>query len=322
MIGGGGFIGKSLVGALLAADREVLVLGRRIERPAGLPAPARYEVCDCADRTRLRGFIRDCDEIVDLAYATVPKTSFADPIRDLRSNLEPAVILLEEASKVSGLRRLVITSSGGTVYGPVLRLPIVEDDRTTPISPYGITKLTIEHYAFMFNRLSGLPVTILRPANAYGPAQRPFTGQGFVATAMGRIIRREPVTIFGDVGTVRDYIHVRDVAAGIVSALQSGHPGEVYNVGSGVGRSNLEVIKLLEPLAARQGLPVVLTHEPARGFDVPANVLSYAKLLHDSDWRPRIAFEDGLREMWQQMLVLPELRAAVQSGASTTGLQQ
>jgi len=301
VIGGGGFIGGYLVDTLIATGRDVLVLGRRIERPDGLNQRATYRSCDYGDRENLRQHISDCDEIVDLAYATVPQTSFANPIFDLEANLAPSVALLEEAKQLDRLRRLIVTSSGGTVYGPATRLPIIEDDKTAPISPYGITKLTIERYALMFHQLAALPVTIVRPANAYGQGQKPFTGQGFIATAMGRILRREPVTIFGENGTIRDYVHVKDIASGILCAMENGNPGEIYNLGSGIGRSNRDVLNTMEPFAKHEGLAIEIECSQPRGFDVPANILSYEKLLSHGNWQPKVSFEAGMYEMWEFM---------------------
>jgi UDP-glucose 4-epimerase len=304
VIGGGGFIGGYLVETLIATGRDVLVLGRRSERPNGLHALATYRSCDYGDRSSLRQHISDCDEIIDLAYATVPQTSFENPIFDLQANLAPSVTLLEEAKQLSRLRRLVVTSSGGTVYGPATRLPIIEDDKTEPISPYGITKLTIERYALMFYQLFDLPVTIVRPANAYGLGQRPFTGQGFIATAMGRILRSQPVTIFGEDGTTRDYVHVKDIASGVLCAIEYGRPGEIYNLGSGVGRTNRDVLETIEPFAERNGLAIKIECTQPRSFDVPANVLSYGKILNHANWQPKVPFERGLLEMWEGMAAL------------------
>jgi UDP-glucose 4-epimerase len=304
VIGGGGFIGRYLVDELIATGRDVLVLGRRIERPLGLHHSATYFNCDYGDRSNLREQIRESEELIDLAYATVPQTSFANPLFDLQANLAPSVALLEEAKDLQRLRRLVVASSGGTVYGPADRLPIIEEDRTAPISPYGITKLTIERYALMFHRLAKLPVSIVRPANAYGLGQKPFTGQGFIATAMGRVLRREPVTIFGRNGTLRDYVHVRDIASGIICVLDNGCAGEIYNIGSGVGRSNRDVVTAIEPFAKRLGLNIEIECMEPRGFDVLANVLDCGKIMSQTNWQPRINFEDGLQEMWDDMHTL------------------
>lgn len=296
VIGGGGFIGSWLVRELLASGRAVVALGRRAERPAALPAEAEYLSVGQGEvdwRSRLAGV----DEVVDLAYATVPQTSYADPVFDILANLPPTVELLEAARGLS-LRKMVIVSSGGTVYGHADALPLLETSRTNPVSPYGITKLTQEKYALMFHSLHGIPVSIVRPANAYGVGQKPFTGQGFIATAMGSLLRQEEVTVFGEAGTVRDYIHVADVARGILAVLDRGEAGEIYNLGSGIGRNNLEVLRAIEPLAAKRNLPVRIRFAPPRRFDVAANVLDSGKLHACSGWEAREDFKDGLSSMW------------------------
>lgn len=298
VIGGAGFIGRHLCAALAASGREVLAIGRG-PGPECLMPGVGYLALDAGDRASLRRVLADCDELLDLAYATVPKTSYIDPSFDLMSNLPRVVGMMEELKDLKRLRRLLVVSSGGTVYGPVERLPISEETSTAPISPYGITKLAIERYALMYHFLHGVPSIVVRPANAYGVGQLPFRGQGFVATAMGNILQNEEVVVFGEQGTVRDYVHVRDLAAGIVAALEHGVNGEIYNIGSGVGRSNLDVIELIRPLAEASGLQVRVRHEPARKFDVPANVLSFGRLLARSGWLPRVSMQEGLAEMWQ-----------------------
>lgn len=302
VIGGAGFIGRYLVAQLLETGREVLVLGRRQERPRNVDQRAAYAACDYGDREALRRHLSTCTEIIDLAYATVPQTSFVNPVFDLQANLPASVGLLQEAAQLPRLRQLMIASSGGTVYGPVTTLPIFEEAPTNPISPYGITKLTLEHYGRMFHRMHGVPVTIVRPANAYGPGQRPFVGQGFIATAIGHILKRDKVTIFGEQGTIRDYLHVGDLASGMLAALGGEGRGETYNIGSGVGRNNREVLSAIEVQAARAGYDITLDVLPERHFDVPANVLSFSKLNSDTGWRPSIAFEDGVEEVWADIV--------------------
>ncbi len=310
VIGGGGFIGRNLCEALAASGRDVVAIGRKPEPSSQATnfsgfASGRvtYQSMDVNDVAALRSVLATCDEVVDLAYATVPQTSFIDPMNDLQSNLPRVVALMEELQYHSQLRRFIVVSSGGTVYGQASRLPISEYSETEPLSPYGITKLTIERYALMYHRLHGLPVVVVRPANAYGQGQQPFLGQGFIATAMGNILQGKNVTVFGERGTVRDYVHVRDVASAMVAALEKGVNGDVYNIGSGVGRSNLDVIDLIRPLAQAMNLPVMVSHEPARKFDVSANVLNFGRLLSCTGWLPKISMEEGLQEMWQGLAI-------------------
>jgi len=302
VIGGAGFIGSLVSQALIASGREVTVVGRR---PPGAHTDAlacAYRCADLGNRAQMREILEPGCEVIDLAYATVPKTSYGDPVFDLLANLPGSVGLLEEAMAV-GVRRLLLVSSGGTVYGPPCTLPIPESHPTAPISPYGITKLTIDHYALMFHHTRDLPVVVVRPANAYGVQQRSRTGQGFLAAAIDAILSRREIEIYGDAGTIRDYIHVSDVASGILAALDFGKDGEIYNLGTGIGASNLDVIALLRPSAEAAGHTIQVRHLPSRRFDVEANVLDARKLCSACGWRPDVSLQRGLSEMWDHALM-------------------
>lgn len=298
VIGGAGFIGVALVNALLAAGQSVIVVGRRPRAETEVPAGADYIQSDYSASGAIEALLPRCGAIVDLAYATAPKTDFSDPLEDLRRNAFASVGLIKTLVKARWRGRLLIVSSGGTVYGLAKSLPLNEDSPLAPVSPYGIAKLAVERYADMYFRLAGLDVVVVRPANAYGHGQRPFRGQGFLATAMGCVAQRRPVTVFGENGTVRDYIHVDDVASGMLAALRAGRPGQFYNLGSGIGRSNRDVLETLSAIVLPDGFSVETVIEPARGFDVPANVLDSAKLELECGWHTRVSLEAGIREMW------------------------
>ena len=214
------------------------------------------------------------------------------------SNLPPAVNFLEVASTFN-LDKVVLVSSGGVIYGPTEKVPIDEMHATNPISPYGITKLAVEKYARMFHVIHDLPVVCVRPGNAYGETQKPFVGQGFIATAIASILAEQGLRIYGESGTIRDYIHVEDIAGGIVGALLHGHPGDVYNIGTGEGRSNRDILDALQPLAWAEGLEIRTTTLPARKFDVPINVLDSSKLRRIAGWETQILFNEGIQRTWK-----------------------
>lgn len=293
VIGGAGYIGTHLVPELLATGRRVTVLGRRAILAHELPQGVAYVMGDFARLDLISGLLDRHQEVIHLAYATVPNTSFENPLADLLQNLPPTVQLFSEVADRGG--KLVLVSSGGTVYGEAIKLPIREDHPTKPISPYGVTKLTLENYAYLYAVTHGLQFICIRPANAFGVGQRPFVGQGFISTAMASAMRGRPVRIFGQSGTVRDYLYVSDLAAGIVSILEKGHLSETYNLGSGVGLSNMEVIKAIAPLMKEFGCGVGVEHLPERAFDVKANVLDSTKLQAHTGWKPKVEFDDGLR---------------------------
>jgi UDP-glucose 4-epimerase len=289
VIGGGGFVGSHLVPRLIASGRRTTVVGRSTSCRHILPDAVTYVSGDFGELDVLRRLLDSHEEIIHLAYTTVPNTSFANPLEDLHQNLSPTVQLFTEAAERE--RRLVLISSGGTVYGEAVTLPIAEDHPTQPISPYGVTKLTLEKYANLYMVTHGLKVIVVRPANAYGEGQLPFVGQGFVATAMASAMKGQSIKIFGECGTVRDYTYVSDLADGIVNALDRGVVGEIYNIGSGVGRTNLEVVAAISQLIQKD---VHIEHLQTRVFDVKANVLDSTKLRQHTDWIPHVNFEEGL----------------------------
>ena len=196
------------------------------------------------------------------------------------------------------LEKILLVSSGGVIYGHTNKTPIDEEQATNPISPYGITKLAVEKYARMFHATRDLPIVCVRPRNAYGETQKPFSGQGFIATAIASILRGLALNLYGEAGTIRDYIHVEDVAGGIVAALSKGQAGGVYNIGSGEGRSNRDVLNALQPLAKAEGLEIKLNTLPLRKFDVPINVLDNSRFCRQTGWKPNVPFQEGIKRTW------------------------
>lgn len=298
VIGGAGFIGRAVVDELLTQGRQVVVLGREEALLLPLPTGVRYVYSPADDGgVALKQALSEVDEVIDLAYATVPGTSFQDPVNDILVNLPEAVRLFELAATLP-LKKFVWISSGGTVYGRTAANLIAETHPTLPLSPYGITKLAIEKYAHMYFESKGLPIVCVRPSNAFGEGQRTYAGQGFIATAIASILDGRELTLFGEQGTIRDYLHVADVAAGIVVALLHGRPGEVYNLGSSQGLTNRQVLDELAPLAAEAGHPLVIRVLPPRPFDVPANVLDCTKLRTETGWQPRFTFAEAIARTW------------------------
>lgn len=297
VIGGSGFIGRAVVDALLARQRKVIVVGRSpLLQP--MPPGVGYIINnDSRHNAALREALSQSDEVINLAYATIPQTSFQHPVDDIVLNLPEAVALLELCSAMT-IRKFVGVSSGGTVYGRATTYPLTEEHLTLPLSPYGITKLAIEKYLYMYFENRGLPAVSVRPSNAFGPGQRPYVGQGFIGTAIASIIDGRTINVYGQHGTVRDYLYVVDMAEGIVAALLDGIPGEVYNIGSGVGLTNKQVLDAIVPVAAEAGYEVKLNTLPARPFDVPINVLNSKKLHSLTGWQPSTPFAAALVETW------------------------
>lgn len=301
VIGGGGYIGRHLVHELVSVGRKVSVLGRRKAIPNyHFPNGVAYIAGDFSQSDLLGPLLDSHQEVVHLAYSTVPNTSFVNPLADLTENLPPTMQLFSEIARRGN--KLLLVSSGGTVYGEAINLPIREDHPTKPISPYGVTKLTLENYAHLYAVTHNMKYVCVRPANPYGVGQKPFLGQGFISTAIASAIQGKPIQVYGETGTIRDYIYVTDLAAGIVSALERGQLSETYNLGSGKGLTNLDVLKVISFLTGKYGHKISIKHLAERAFDVKANVLDSAKLEEHTGWKSQVDFSIGLEKTYAWLI--------------------
>ncbi|OOG48540.1 NAD-dependent epimerase [Rhodanobacter sp. C01] len=289
-----GFIGSHLVDGLLAAGHIV----RCFDHPRALPidwphrSSPNFELFagEFLNDEDVRAAMADCDVCFHLISTTTPAPSNANPVADIESNLAGTLRMLEHAVK-AGVQKVVFASSGGTVYGIPGAATLRETDSTDPICSYGIGKLAIEKYLHLFHRLHGLDYAILRLANPFGERQRTRSSQGAVAVFLDKALKGEPIEIWGDGTTVRDYIYVEDVVSALISA--AGHQGteRIFNIGMGYGLSLNQVIDAIERVC---GAPVSRKYLPARAFDVPRNVLDIERASRSLNWSPQISFEQGL----------------------------
>lgn len=296
LIGGTGFLGTALRRRLRDLGRPVVVVGRASN--TSLDPGERYVRDSDLERFVRDGGSEHFEAVVDLAYATVPSTSAVDPVADVTVNLR-AVLNHLDAARSLNARRYAFISSGGTIYGDSNGEPIPETAPQRPISPYGISKLACEHYAMMMHRRGELSAVILRPSNVYGPGQRPFRGQGLIATALASALQGQQLAVFGDGSQVRDFLFVDDFCDGLMAAIAHGEAGETFNLATGQGLTIRNVLEQVSGLVARDGYRLDLEWRAGRPFDVRHNVLDVTKLSQSSGWRPGTAFADGLRRTWE-----------------------
>ena len=292
VLGGGGFIGSHVVDALIDGGHRVRVFER--------PRVPQYRACDgdtlewmegdFQNSARVREAVQGVDTIVHLVSTTLPKGSNDDPEFDVQSNVIGSLRLLRSAVE-AGVRKVVFISSGGTVYGVPVTIPIPETHPTEPRVSYAIGKLAVEKYLAVFRQQHGLDYAVLRVANPYGPRQRVDIAQGAVAVFLDAVLAGRDVEIWGDGSVIRDYVHVADVARAFVLALEYGGAERIFNIGSGQGRSLVELLDVIERAVGR---PVPRRHLPARGIDVPSNVLDIARAQRELAWTPMVGLEEGV----------------------------
>jgi len=291
--GGGGFIGSAIVDRLLLAGHEVRIFERTRVLPYRLfrdSEPVAWTTGDMQSPHDVMTALEGMDAVLHLVSTTLPKNSNEDTVFDVQSNLVSTLHLLE-AMVALGIKRIVFISSGGTIYGDPRYLPIDEGHPTNPLVSYGITKLAIEKYLLLYQRLHGLKPTILRVANPYGERQRAETAQGAVGVFLHRALRSQTIDIWGDGSTIRDYIYIGDVADAFVQAFAYDGDATIFNISSGTGVS---LNDLLAELERYLGHAVIRRYLPGRPFDVPASILDNSLARMGLDWKPETRLNDGI----------------------------
>lgn len=293
IFGGGGFIGSAIADLLLDEGHTL----RIFERPRVQPyrrfksdESVEWMTGDLSNTHDVSDAVQGVDAVLHLVSTTLPKNSNDDPIYDVQSNIVASLHILK-AMVVHKVRKILFISSGGTVYGKPLYLPVDEKHPTNPEVSYGITKLAIEKYLQMYERLHGINAITLRVANPYGERQRIETAQGAVSVFLHNAIKGIPIEIWGDGSVVRDYIHVSDVATAFAKALNYTGEQRLFNVGSGTGTSLNELIGQVEVALGRSFERCYL---PGRPFDVPVSVLCNNLSRSELKWTPFVSLSEGV----------------------------
>ncbi|MEQ3551244.1 NAD-dependent epimerase/dehydratase family protein [Pseudonocardia nematodicida] len=302
--GGAGFIGSTLVDALVARDAEILVVddlsaGKRENLPAGVDL-VELDIRDTAGMAKLAAEFRP-DAVHHLAAQIDVRTSMADPVHDASVNVLGTLSVLG-AARDAGARAVVVCSTGGAIYGDGAPLPTTEDEPAEPESPYGMSKLAAERYTRFFVRAHGLPALVLRFANVYGPRQHPAGGAGVVSLFCDRARSGGRPTVFGDGGQTRDFLYVGDVArAALASAdrLADGRlAGEVFNVGTGTESTIVELAATIGRIAGLDAGAFTPEHQPARQGELRRSCLDPSRGLAALDLPAPTTLADGLAETW------------------------
>jgi UDP-glucose 4-epimerase len=290
--GGAGFIGSTLVDALLARGDEVHVVD-------DLSAGRREQVADGATlhvldvRTPLEDALREArpEVVFHLAAQIDVRRSVADPAEDAASNVIGTVRALELAREHGA--QLILASTGGALYGECEE-PATEAAERRPVSPYGTSKLAAEEYLGSWNRLYGSSHVALRLGNVYGPRQDPHGEAGVVAIFLSRIRDGAPATIFGDGSQTRDYVFVGDVVRAFVAAV--GADGGVFNVGTGIETS---VVELWRACAEVTGVAAEAVNDAPRLGELQRSSVDPRLAERLLGWRAEVGLHEGLRRTWE-----------------------
>tara|TARA_R110000822_G_scaffold30475_5_gene88836 strand:- start:3908 stop:4849 length:942 start_codon:yes stop_codon:yes gene_type:complete len=293
IFGGGGFIGSAIADRLLREGHALRIFERpRVEpyREFTEDESVEWITGDLMSVHDVSVAVEGADVVLHLVSTTLPKSSDDDPIYDVQSNLVSSLQLLN-AMVAQKVPKIIFISSGGTVYGNPLYLPIDEKHPTEPRVSYGITKLAIEKYLNLYQHLHGIKAITLRVANPFGERQRIETAQGAVGVFLSKAIQEQSFDIWGDGSVIRDYLYVGDLADAFARAVTYEGDESVFNISSGVGTSLNGLIEAMERMLGR---PVARNYLPGRAFDVQVSVLANTLAQKELGWAPQVSLEEGL----------------------------
>lgn len=299
--GGAGFIGSHLVDRLIQHGHEVVVVDNLATGYRhNLNPRARFYETSLLDSSLSAVFQREKPDIVNHhAAQNDVRRSNTNPVFDAQHNIIGSIRLIQCCIEHS-VQKVIYASSGGTVYGEPTYLPVDEAHPIAPISPYGISKHTVEHYLFLAAASAGINYTVLRYANIYGPRQHPHGGAGVVAIFAESMLRGVSPTIFGDGSSTRDYLFISDAVEANLLTLTGGDR-EIYHVSTGLQISLNELFcQLKRALGSSTGCEDIVKMSPVYADPRPGEIhriaLNPAKIERDLGWIPKTSLQDGLAQ--------------------------
>ena len=309
--GAAGFIGSHLTGLLL--DRGAQVTGidcftdyyaRSIKEANLAHSLGRDGFRFVEDRLQdadLPALLDGMTHVFHLAAQAGVRKSWGRDFRTYTENNVDASQQLLESCVGLPIERFVYASSS-SIYGDNASIPMREDARSQPVSPYGVTKLAAEQLCYLYHVNHGVPTTSLRYFTVYGPRQRPDMGfHRFIRAALSD----EPIALYGDGEQTRDFTFVADAVAATAAAGQRGVPGRAYNIGGG---SRVSINQVLEMIGRIAGRPLRVRREPAQKGDMRDTFADTQLAREDFGFAPSVALEEGIKAEYRWLSTTPAVR--------------
>lgn len=292
--GGAGFIGSHVVDRLIDNNHNVTVIDnlytgifKNINKKAHFIKANIRDLIELETKTKSSRF----DYIFHLAAQINLRESIKTPAFDAQNNIIGTLNVIH-LSKLLGKdgknAKIIFASTGGAIYSPKEKLPWSEFSKAKPESPYGVAKLSSEHYLRVLSPNS----VSLRLSNVYGPRQNPKGEAGVIAIFLDKMLKNEPITIYGDGFQTRDFVYVDDVVDAFMISMNSYVKG-VYNVGTSERTDVDTIAKQLMKLIP--GDRATIKYEPEIPGELKHSSLSYHKIMASHGWRPKTSLYDGLK---------------------------
>ena len=291
--GGAGFIASHVVDAFIKDGHQVFILDNLATGfEKNINQKAEFIKEDITNKDLSALFEKEKFDVVNHHAAQMDvRRSVADPAFDANTNIIGTINLLQNCIK-TGVKKFMFASTGGAVYGEQNYYPADESHTTSPLSPYGISKLAVEKYLYFYYAQYKLNYTVLRYANIYGPRQNPFGEAGVIAIFTSKLLKGEQPVINGSGLQTRDYVFVGDVVKANLITLKD-EKSDIYNIGTGKETNVNEIYSLLNKFA---GKGQVEKHGPAAPGEQMRSVITSEKLYKKFGWKPSTTLEEGLKK--------------------------
>ncbi len=289
--GGAGFIGSNLVDRFIQEGHKVAVIDNlSTGLESNLNKKARFYKVDIRSAVIDRIFQKARPDVLCHYAAQIDvRKSTRDPIFDADVNIVGTLNLLDACVKHKA-KKVIFASTGGAIYGEQDYFPADEKHPADPLSPYGVTKLTIEKYLHFYRETYGLDFVSLRYANIYGPRQNPFGEAGVVAIFAERLLAGKEAVINGDGTQTRDFVFVDDAVKSNLLALN--YPeSDIFNIGTGAETDINSIFRLLKKMTRSNQNEI---HAPPKPGEQQRSVLDYSKAKRLLGWRPKYSLQEGM----------------------------
>ncbi len=297
ILGGNGFLGAHLQKLFGGSEHSLRVLDHSPARYFK-PLPfCEYLTGDWSDGKLLDRALEGVDCVFHLIGTVQVRLANENPALDAEKTILGSLKLLDACVKKS-VKTFVFVSSGGAVYGGSSSV-ISETHPTEPISAHGVSKLAVEKYLNLYDKLHGLRYRIARCSNPYGEYQDPCRQQGVILALLYETLKGGKLPVWGDGSVVRDYIYAGDAARALYLMGLSNSSSSVFNVSSGIGTSINELKKIAREITNRE---CVFETLPARPYDVPKNVLDPSKARSQLAWAPSVSLKEGMERTYLWLL--------------------
>ena len=293
-----GFLGSHLIRYLVEEDGGFNIIATSRPSLRGLPdycGKVEWRIGDLCSYGFCKELASETDTLIHCAHSCYPSTSGESLSKDVRENIVPTMNLLEAIRESGRKPHVVFISSAGAIYGHKKGQELItEEDICEPTSSYGIQKLCLENYLRLWSLKGYIQCTVLRVTNVYGAILSPSRKQGLIGIAVGNLMTGQPISIFGNLENVRDYVHINDVLQAIRKTFEPSWSFEVFNIGTGIGTSVKEVIIYIEDILNKK---VKLVYLPENHLhEMPKwNVVSCKKASAILDWKHQIDLKAGIK---------------------------